>query len=410
VSATSVTEHGRPSSTLSRGGLDGTAFRRVVASLCATEIVSYGVLYYAFAVLNGSIVADTGWPVVLTTLAFCLGQVVAAVGGIAVGRILDQHGPRLVMTVGSVVGGPALALVALAPNEVAFIAGWALAGVAMAAVFYTPAFSAITHWGGDQALRGLTAVTLVAGFASTVFGPLTAWLNGPLGWRGAFLVLAALLLAVTVPLHALGLRGQWTPATRHDAADADADAPIGRPFVLLAIAMSAASLVEYGTLVQLVPLLVARGLTTTQAALVLGVGGAGQVAGRLVYGRIASATGVVPRTVATFLLVGVTSEIFAALAAMLGVMLAVTALAGFARGCVTLLLATAVPDRWGVYAIGRRNGLLSAPVMLSAAVAPFLVAVAQHATTDEAAFYMMAAIVAAAALLVPRTIPQPLRP
>jgi MFS family permease len=386
--------------------LDSRALRRVVATLCVTEIVSYGVLYYAFTVLNGSIVADTGWPVMMTTLAFSIGQVVAAVGGIAVGRTLDRHGPRAIMTVGSVIAVPALSLIALAPNTAAFIAGWAVAGGAMAAVFYTPAFSAITHWGGEHALRGLTAVTLVAGFASTLFGPLTAWLDGPLGWRGAFLVLAAILLIVTVPLHWFGLHVRWTPAAQHRDAETAPDASIRRPFALLAVAMSAAALVEYGTLVQLVPLLVARGLDTSQAALVLGVGGAGQVAGRLAYGRIAVRTRLAERTIAMFLLVGGTTALFAAVPARLDILLVVTVLAGLARGCVTLLLATAVPDRWGAHAIGRRNGLLSAPVMLTAAIAPFLVAVVQEATSPTAAFYLMATIVAVAALLTPWTIPR----
>ena len=54
---------------------------------------------------------------------------------------------------------------------------------AMSAVLYTPAFTAVTRWGGARALRGLTAVTLVAGLASTVFAPLTAVLEHALGWR-----------------------------------------------------------------------------------------------------------------------------------------------------------------------------------------------------------------------------------
>jgi MFS family permease len=400
-----VTEPALAAQRLPRDLLDAAAFRRVVASLCLTEIVSYGVLYYAFTVLNGSIVADTGWPVVTTTLAFSTGQVVAAVGGIAVGRSLDRQGPRVVMTAGSVIAVPALSLIALAPNPAVFIAGWALAGVAMAAVFYTPAFSAITHWGGPDALRGLTVVTLVAGFASTVFGPLTAWLQGPLGWRGSFLVLAAGLLLLTAPTHWWGLRERWSPPAPRDRDGDSPDASVGRPFVLLAVAMSAASLVEYGTLVQLVPLLVERGLDTSRAALVLGVGGAGQVAGRLVYRHIVAVTALASRTIVMFLLVGATTALFAAVPARLDVLLVVTVLAGFARGCVTLLLATAVPDRWGPYAIGRRNGLLSAPVMLAAAVAPFLVAVVQQTTSGETAFYLMAAIVMLAALVVPRTIP-----
>jgi MFS family permease len=400
-----VTDTAPAADQLEAGLPDDKTFRRVVASLCLTEIVSYGVLYYAFTVLNGSIVADTGWPAVMTTLAFSIGQVVAALGGIAVGRSLDQRGPRVVMTAGSVIAFPALVTVALAPNIAVFVVGWALAGAAMAAVFYPPAFSALTHWGGTRAVRGLTVVTLVAGFASTIFGPLAAHLEGPLGWRGSFLVLAGVLVLVTVPAHWLGLRGRWVPSVARSEATAETPVTVGRPFVLLAIAMSTASLVEYGTLVQLVPLLVSRGLDTSQAALVLGVGGAGQVAGRLVYGRIAAATTLIARTTAMFLLVGATTALFAAVPARLGLLLIVTSFAGFARGCVTLLLATAVPDRWGPYAIGRRNGLLSAPVMLAAAVAPFLVAVVQHATTNETAFYVMAAVVVVGAALIPKTVP-----
>ncbi len=224
-----------------RGTLEPRALRRVVAALCLTEIVSYGILYYAFTVLNASIVSDTGWPLVVTTLAFSIGQVVGAVGGIAVGRIIDRHGPRAVMTAGSTLAVPALVLIALAPTSVWFVAAWSLAGVAMSAVFYTPAFSAITHWGGARALSGLTTVTLVAGFASTVFGPLSAQLDETIGWRGTFLVLAGVFAVLTIPTHWFGLRGEWIPSPHPIDADgpASATAP-GREFVILAVALSLA--------------------------------------------------------------------------------------------------------------------------------------------------------------------------
>ena len=311
-----------------RGTLEPRALRRVVAALCLTEIVSYGILYYAFTVLNASIVSDTGWPLVVTTLAFSIGQVVGAVGGIAVGRIIDRHGPRAVMTAGSTLAVPALVLIAWAPTSVWFVAAWSLAGVAMSAVFYTPAFSAITHWGGAQALSGLTTVTLVAGFASTVFGPLSAQLDETIGWRGTFLVLAGVFAVLTIPTHWFGLRGEWIPSPRPvDAGPAAATAP-GREFVILAVALSLATLAEYGALVQLVPLLVSRGLDTSQAALVLGVGGAGQVVGRVFYRGLAAATPVVTRTVAILLLVGVTTALFPVVPAHMWLLLIVTVLAG----------------------------------------------------------------------------------
>ena len=392
-----------------RDAADAPPLGRVVAALCLTETVSYGVLYYAFTVLNASIVADSGWPLVVTTLAFSVGQIVGAAGGIAVGRIIDQRGPRAVMTAGSVTAVPAVCLIALAPSSGWFIVGWGLAGLAMSAVFYTPAFSAITHWGGSRALQALTTVTLVAGFASTIFGPLTAQLESWLGWRGAYLVLAVVLAVLTIPTHWFGLRGRWVPTSQVDDASQVATADLSRPFVILAIAMSLATLAEYGALVQLVPLLVSRGLDTSQAALVLGVGGAGQVVGRLFYRRVAASVPLVSRTVAMFLLIAVTTALFPLVPANLWVLLVVTVFAGLARGLVTLLLATAIPDRWGPFRIGRRNGLLSAPVMFTAAVAPFVAAVVQHWTDEKTVFYLLAFAVGAASLLIPFTIPRGFR-
>jgi predicted MFS family arabinose efflux permease len=389
------------------GALDRSAMRRVVGTLCLTETVSWGVLYYAFLVLNPSIVADTGWSPTATMLAFSLGQVVAAVGGIAVGRVIDRRGPRLVMTAGSVVAAPALCLIAWSPNEAVFVAAWALAGAAMAAVLYTPAFSAISHWGGQSALPALTAVTLSAGFASTVFGPLAAGLDEVLGWRGAFAALAVVLGMLTVPAHWLGLRGEWLPRARPGRQFRDRPGrDLSRPFAMLAIAMSLAVLAEYGTLVQVVPLLVARGLDVSGAAGVLGVGGAGQVAGRMFYVRLAATTDLVRRTAGLLILIAVTTVLFAVVPARMSLLVVVSMLAGAARGCVTLLLATAVPDRWGVVAIGRRNGLLSAPVMLTAASAPFLTAVIHDWTNQVVVFYVMAMAACLAAVLVPLTVPR----
>ena len=57
-------DHGLPGGgAWSRVGGVGVARSRALAALCATEIVSWGVLYYAFPVLVGTISADTGWSV-----------------------------------------------------------------------------------------------------------------------------------------------------------------------------------------------------------------------------------------------------------------------------------------------------------------------------------------------------------
>jgi MFS family permease len=167
--------------------------RRVLLVLCVTEIVSWGVLYYAFPVLAPAIAADTGWSIPALTAGFSLGLVVSAVAGIPVGRWLDRFGPRRVMTTGSALALPAVLLVAGAPSLPVFIAGWVLAGIAMAGTLYPPAFAALTRWWGPRRITALTGLTLAAGLSSTVFAPLTAALLGALGWRHTYLVLAAVL-------------------------------------------------------------------------------------------------------------------------------------------------------------------------------------------------------------------------
>ncbi|MBK3590406.1 MFS transporter, partial [Streptomyces sp. MBT57] len=128
------------------------------------------------------------------------------------GRILDRRGPRAVMTGGCVLGVVSLLIVAAAPNIPVFTAGWALAGLAMSATFYQPAFAALTRWWGRDHLRALTVVTLAGGLASTVFAPLTAALADHLSWRHTYLVLAGILAAITIPAHALALRAPWPEA------------------------------------------------------------------------------------------------------------------------------------------------------------------------------------------------------
>ncbi|MEU0896614.1 MFS transporter [Streptomyces massasporeus] len=151
-------------------------------------------------------------PAGATTAAFSLGLVVSAIAGIHVGRILDRRGPRTVMTAGSALGVVSLLIVAAASNLSAFIAGWALAGLAMAATFYQPAFAALTRWWAPNHVRALTIVTLAGGLASTVFAPRTAALADHLSWRHTYLVLAGILAAVTIPAHALALRAPWPDA------------------------------------------------------------------------------------------------------------------------------------------------------------------------------------------------------
>jgi MFS family permease len=392
------------------GALSRAGLRRVLVVLCVTQITSWGVLYYAFPVLAPSIAADTGWSVSATTAGFSTGLIVSAVVGIPVGRWLDRIGPRPVMTAGSVLAVPAVVGIAAAPSLPWFIAAWVFAGVAMAATLYSPAFAALTRWWGPRRVTALTALTLLAGLASTIFAPITAALLERLGWRYTFLALALILAVVTIPAHLFGLRGPWPdpdPADRPAHLDhAPGAISRSRPFVLLVAAVGLASFAEAAVVVNQVPLLIERGLSTGVAAWALGLGGLGQVLGRLGYRRLAAATGVRTRGVFVLALAAVSIAMLAVLPGPAALLIAAAMFAGAVRGVFTLLQATAISDRWGTAHYGRLNGLLSAPAMLATALAPWAGAALAGALGGYPAVFAVLAVVAAlAAVLAAGSVP-----
>ena len=155
-------------------------------------------------------------------------------------------------------------------------------------------------------------------------------------------------------------------------------------------------------------MLVEQGMTRNLAAVALGLGGVGQVAGRVGYARLADRTTVTGRTV------GVAGAVAAATAALAlspdspALLIGLGMLVGLARGIYTLIQATAITDRWGPAAYGTLNGLLTAPMLVASAAAPFVgAALAQLLDSYADAFLTLAGISVVAAILLvwasPRT-------
>ncbi len=404
-------------------GLPRAALRRVTAVLCATEIVSWGVLYYAFPVLSPSISDDTGWSQPAVVAAFTVAQLIAAGAGLLVGRHLHHRGPRAVMTLGSVLAVASVVALAHAGSWSWFLASWCAAGAAMAATLYPPAFAALTTWGGHRRLQALTALTLVAGLASTVFAPLTAVLDERLGWRDTYTVLAG-ILAVTIALHAWGLRAPW-PAPARDELDpalvdptlndsgADRTPGPSSPwrlpgFTRTVVAFGLAGLCLWSVLILFVPLLTARGFSTTAAATALGIGGIGQVCGRLGYRRLDATTSTSTRTRLVFVAVAATTLGLAVTPGPYVALVALSFVAGMGRGVFTLLQATAVTDRWGTADYARLSATLAVPMLVAAALAPWVATVLATALGSQAVtLVVLATLAVAAALVVPGPEPSP---
>lgn len=178
----------------------------MLATLCLTEPISWGVLYDALTVFLKPMERELGWSSSQLTGAFSLSLLIGGLVGIPIGRWLDRRGARGVMTAGSI----AATLLVLAWSRVHSLSGfyaiWVGIGLASAMVFYEPAFVTVANWFRRHRPRALAALTFTAGCSTLIFVPVSSWLVSVHGWRTALLILAALLGGVTIPLHALMLR------------------------------------------------------------------------------------------------------------------------------------------------------------------------------------------------------------
>jgi MFS family permease len=376
--------------------------RAGLAALAIAQIVAWGVLYYAVLGAAPAIADDTGWDERSIFLAITAGLLTSAACAIPVGRLLDRH-PRRVMVIGAIGGTLALLAAAASPAIAVFAAAWVVCGAAQSAVLYQAAFTVITHrYQGDR--RGpLTLVTLAGGLASTVFAPLTGWLASEVGWRMAFVILAAALAATVIPTYALTVEARWAHLTDRSTGDGTAREVLRtRRFWMLTGSFALLSFSLYSVTLSAVPAALEKGLGFQAAAWILGLIGAGQVLGRLVYLAL-------PHTAAPWIapaLIGTAgSAILAAFgfATQPGWIFATAITAGAVRGALTLVQASAVADRWGAHAYGRLNGVLAAPVSALTALSPGVgVAIASAEGSYQTMAYTMAAVCLVGAVLVGR--------
>jgi predicted MFS family arabinose efflux permease len=385
-------------------GLDSGRAKAIVAALAITQTVGYGTLYYAFAVFLIPLAADLRTTTTAVTGTFTASVLASAALAVPVGRWLDRHGGRALMTAGSFAG----TLLLMAWSQVHTL-GQLYAvqiglGVASAACLYEAAFAVVIAWHSPgRRSPALLALTVVAGLASTIFLPLTGWLVDQHGWRTALLVLAAVQALLTTPLHVIVLRAaprstqtsdkHHHPAVRLGAVFTD------RVFWLLTVSfttnMAAISIVT----VHLVAALTSWGHPATFAAGTAGLFGILSVAGRL-------ATTGLQRRYRTSTVVAV---IFAVQAVAIGLLpfigrnaiAAVAAVVGFGLGFGVSAIAKPVllADRYDTRRYATIAGTIVVPVTMAKAGAP-LGAAALHARsgTYTSVLLVTAALCALAAV------------
>lgn len=394
----------------------------LVITLGITETITWGIIYYGFAVFLPVMEADLGWSRATMSGAFSVATLLSGIFAAPVGRWLDRRGPRLLMTAGSVAATLLVVAWARVASLTQFYVLWALIGVVMATVLYEPAFAVVTAWFERKRTRALTVVTLMAGFASTIFMPAESWLIELQGWRTALLTLAAFLAATTILPHALLLRHRPEDLGLH--ADGDARPPAwwrsGGPvpvtsvgaamrdsaFRWLAVAFSLSTLVAYAVHVHLVAYLQDRGYEPALAATATGMVGAMQVLGRILLGLLGDRA---PLRVTTAVVLGVQPLSLLVLLLVPGLpgVFAFIALFGAAKGALTLVRPAYVADLYGRARYASIAGALTTFVTVGNALAPITGGAAHDLMGSYNpvfwAFVLLSALPSGAVLLVRET-------
>ena len=334
-----------------------------------------------------------GWSRTALTGAYSVGLLVSALAAPLAGRWLDRHGPRGLMSLGSAVGAVLLLVWASVEDLWVLYLVWAGIGLAMAATLYEPAFAVLAKWFERRRAQALLLVTLAGGLASTIFLPLSAWLVGEQGWRGALFVLAAILALLTIVPHALILRrrpadlgllpdgvepvnspqeetAQAAQVPSEELKSVSLGAALrGSAFWLLAAAFFLGTLSQAAVYVHLIPYLAERGYGLGSAATLTGLIGASQVLGRVV---VTFLEGRLPRdavTAGVFALQAVALIVLIQSRSAVGVLSFVLPF-GAASGAVTLARATAVAEFYGPDHYGSIGGVVGMFVTGARTVAP----------------------------------------
>lgn len=173
----------------------------VVLRLGTAQTLAWASSYYLPTLLAAPMARDLGVSSASVFLAFSGALLIAALLGPWAGRTIDRRGGRTVLSGTSLLFAAGLIAMAFAQGPLSLAAAWGLMGLAMGAGLYEAAFAALVARHGHAARRAISGITLLAGFASTVGWPLSAWMEAAWGWRGACLGWAALHLLLGLPLN-----------------------------------------------------------------------------------------------------------------------------------------------------------------------------------------------------------------
>jgi MFS family permease len=378
--------------------------RRLVVWLSLAQLITWGSVFYTFALLVAPVERELGLTRAQSSFAFSLALLAEGVCSYPVGRWIDRGHERAVMTGGSLLVVAGLLLHARIGSAAGFYAAWLVLGAALAGTLYTPVFAVVTRRFPQDFRRAIITLTFLGGLASSVFIPLSAGLIAALGWRPALLALAAIHLLVCVPVHFLCLRGAPpAPMTQHAEPHSPSTLLRSAPFLLIGVFVVGMMGITAAIPPHLITLLRESGLPEAWVIALPAAIGVVQVLGRLLLfffehrfdlhlaNRLIPL--LMPLALAT-LIAGATTPAGGLLFVLLY---------GLGNGMLTIVKGTAVAQYVSRQHVAALNGALGLPQAVARAIAPLALGLLwspQAGYRWGLALLLLAGIVAALALVL----------
>jgi MFS family permease len=346
---------------------------RLGSVLGINQTLSWGMTFYLPAIIAGPVAATLGQSGFQILSAFSWSLLVAGACAPRVGKWIDRHGGRGALLASILIIAAGQVVLAVTPNLAVWYLGWTIIGVGMSMGLYDAAFATVGGLLGEEAGPSITGITLVAGFASSVFWTLGAALIGALTWRGLLLAYAGLMLLVNLPMVWL-LVPPAPPRPHRDAPPGDAPGSPAerRALVLLGGFFALRWFITSAIAVHVLPLLQGINLTAAEAVGIAALIGPGQVAGRILEYAIGPRINLLVKARLGALLFPLGTAVL-----LLGGPLAATGFAllyGMSNGIMTINRGTLPLALFGAEGYARRLGWLAVPVLLAQAMAPTVTA------------------------------------
>ncbi|MEA2830747.1 MAG: hypothetical protein QOF22_1495 [Bradyrhizobium sp.] len=339
----------------------------IILALGTTQTLAWASSYYLPAILADPIAHDLGVSSNWIFAAFSASLVIAALLGPRVGRQIDLVGGRSVLSMSNVTLSAGLALLGWSYSIPVLILAWLLLGVGMGFGLYDAAFAALGRIYGDAARRSITGITLLAGFASTVGWPLTAWGLETIGWRNTCFAWAAAHIVIGLPLNFWMLPAVKEVKTAV-ATSIKPHIPIDRTMILLAFAFAAAWSVTGAMAAHLPRILEATGATPLQAISAGALIGPAQVLARIVEAGLLSRYHPLLSTRLACLMHPIGAVIVTLAGGAASGVFAIFHGAG--NGILTIARGTLPLAIFGPQNYGYRLGIIGAPARMAQAIAP----------------------------------------